>query len=193
MKTLQALALGAGVVALSGGAAFAQAAVGVPNGVPQPRAACGWAAPVAPRVNPGVETNRGAANRNWERGTRYGAAAVPAPDGVPEGRWNRRWRDRDGDGRWDGRWRDRRYDREDRRYYGYNGWRNRGWYDGPTAGIGIWPFAGFTGYDYTYDDPVYIDPAPRRVWVERRGRGYGPGPGRRPQVANPSRGADSGT
>ena len=213
MKTLQALVFSASMVALSGGAAFAQAAVGAPNGVAvPPQATQPQAAPAAPQVNREVNRERGIVNRRvegnrgnaaqaYERGNRYryGAAVVPAPYGAPEGRWNSRWRDRDGDGRWDGRMRDRRYYGgnqryygEDRRSYGYTGWRDRGWYEGPSAGVGFWPFSAFTGFDNSYDDPVYLEPAPRRVWVERRGRGYDPIPGRRNSGANPSRGADSG-
>lgn len=170
MKIIHALVIGTSILAMSAGVASAQ------------NAAKGGGDPEAHQngqriVGPGDPQTRS----NW-RGR--------------EGRADR-WQGREGRAdRWQGR-ESRRYGRWDNRGYGRYGYgyRDRGWYGpsyGAGYGFGLWPFSGFTAFDSSYDDPLWAGPVPtRRVVVERRGR-YGAMTGPRPNVANPSRGAQSG-
>lgn len=205
MKIIQALVLGTSVIALSGGAAFAQNAGASTSG----QAAQGQA-----RQDGSIESRR-----SVERQSREVERQSRRRDRDGDGRRDYGWRDRDGDGRRDGRWQDRnsdgRWDRSPRdRGYGYGrgyGYYGPGYGDGRGYGYGrgygayggrrdtsfwgaasgllLWPFAQLTAYNEPYESPLAFEVTPRR-WEEPRG--WNNPNERNRSIFNPARGAHSG-
>lgn len=208
MKIIQALVLGTSVIALSGGAAFAQNA----GASTSEQAAQGQASKdgsiesrrSVERQNRGIERQSRGRDRDGDGRRDYGWRDRDG-DGIRDGR---RWQDRNGDGRWDRSPRDRGYgygrsygygpgygDGYGRGYgydrgYGYYEGRRDNSFWGAASGLLFWPFAQFTAYDESYESPLAFEVTPRR-WEEPRGWNN---PNERSRsIANPARGANSGT